>query len=162
MLIRHATVSIALLSSINCIAQERPPRIGETPNEINRPKPAPAAPADKQAAEQGKKPDDADKATNKQQQAKQPVKRRAVPLVIDSMPGPTPPAAYGPVLTPQSTTPVPPSITPAPSTAPAIINRCDSGGCTDTNGVRYNGGVGTTLLGPQGRVCHNNGITVQC
>ena len=149
MLIRHAAFSIALLSSISCIAQERPPRIGETPKEINRPKPVKAKVKAEAEAETKQEP-------------KQPVKRRAVPLVIDSMPGPTPPAAYGPVLTPQTTTPVPPSITPAPSTAPAIINRCDSGGCTDTNGVRYNGGVGTTLLGPQGRVCHNNGITVQC
>lgn len=44
--------------------------------------------------------------------------------------------------------PIPaPSASPAPATAPsapAIITNCDSGGCWDTNGLRYNKGAGAT------------------
>jgi len=58
-------------------------------------------------------------------------------------------------------TPAAPAATATPP-GPGVINSCDPGGCTDSNGVRYNGGVGTTLLGPQGRVCHRNGALVQC
>ncbi|MES3022251.1 MAG: hypothetical protein V4857_11790 [Pseudomonadota bacterium] len=58
-----------------------------------------------------------------------------------------------------------PSVLPpahaAPS-GPVQINSCDAGGCTDTNGVRYNGGAGNAALNPQGRLCTTNGATVQC
>ncbi|UUZ55533.1 hypothetical protein LP419_07760 [Massilia sp. H-1] len=31
-----------------------------------------------------------------------------------------------------------------------------------TNGGAYKGGVGNALIGPDGKLCSNNGITVQC
>ncbi|MDM5178756.1 hypothetical protein PO883_16265 [Massilia sp. DJPM01] len=92
---------------------------------------------------------------------KQPVKRRAVRQIVDGMP------AYGPRLHAPPAVPV--SALPAPSTSPssiapppAVINRCDAGGCTDVNGTRYNGAAGNTVIGPQGRPCTANGGTIQC
>lgn len=37
-----------------------------------------------------------------------------------------------------------PAAAPAPAPAPAGITSCDTGGCWDTNGMRYNKGAGTT------------------
>ncbi|QPI52997.1 hypothetical protein IV454_16790 [Massilia antarctica] len=89
------------------------------------------------------------------------VKRRAVRQIVDGMP------AYGPRL--NAPPPVPLSALAAPSSAPspvapppAVINRCDAGGCTDVNGTRYNGAAGNTVIGPQGRSCTANGGTIQC
>ncbi len=72
-----------------------------------------------------------------------------------------PPSSYAPRLTPRP----PPLVTPSPIPSPpppGHINSCDGGGCTDTNGVRYNGGVGNAVLNPDGRLCTINGSTVQC
>lgn len=101
------------------------------------------------------------------QASEQPPARRAVHALVGAMPAAPAPVTYGPTLTtPQ---PVPTSvpttaatqIRPAPS-RPAIVNSCDSGGCIDTNGVRYNGPVGGAMIGPGGKACHNNGVTMQC
>ena len=42
------------------------------------------------------------------------------------------------------------------------INGCDGGGCTDTSGARYTGGVGNTVLDQNGRNCTRSATTVQC
>lgn len=104
---------------------------------------------------------------NKPTPPKKPIKRRAVQQVIDGMPAPPAPQVYGPRLsapTPPATyAPILPSTVPSGmAPLPAVLNRCDAGGCTDTAGARYNNGVGTTLLSPQGRLCSNNGLTVSC
>ena len=66
-----------------------------------------------------------------------PAKRRAVEQRLDGMP---PSAA-------------PPSVVqPMPQPIPS----------PQAQGGNYKGGVGTTLIGPQGKVCSDNGITVQC
>ncbi|MES2016672.1 MAG: hypothetical protein V4484_09260 [Pseudomonadota bacterium] len=86
--------------------------------------------------------------------AKKPLKRRAVRQIIDGTPAASiPPPPIVPLLPPPRG--VPPPVTPQ------ILN-CSSVACLDANGALYHGGVGTTLLGPQGRVCSNNGIAVQC
>lgn len=127
---------LAILSSVmvcnNAWATEPPPRVGATRAEVP-PKPA-AAP---------------------QTPKKKPAKRRSarqVPYDVAPIPSPQ---VYGPrVGLP------PPGAAPLPS--PLILNGCPHGACTDATGARYHGGVGTTLLSPEGRVCSNNGMTVQC
>jgi hypothetical protein len=42
------------------------------------------------------------------------------------------------------------------------MNGCDAGGCNDASGARFNGGVGTTLIGPQGQLCTKGPVTAQC
>jgi hypothetical protein len=87
---------------------------------------------------------------------RKPVKRRSVQQVIE----PTPPIVtegYRPTLVIR-----PPAALPAPVPPPVQINSCDAGGCTDTNGVRYNGGVGNALIGPRGQLCTRGGVNVQC
>ena len=86
---------------------------------------------------------------------KAPLKRRAVTQVIEG----TPRIAAPPVAAPAPAATLPSTSVPPP---PAPIMRCDGGGCVDASGTRYNGGVGTTLLSPQGKLCHKNGVTVQC
>jgi hypothetical protein len=83
---------------------------------------------------------------------KKAVQRRSVRQVIDPVTRAPPAPAYSPRLHP--------AWSPPPS--PLILNGCNGGACTDANGERYHGGVGTTLISPQGRLCSNNGITVQC
>lgn len=138
-----AILSSALLCN-NAWATEPPPRVGSVPDRpASMPKPADPA------AEQGP-----DKKTAKKP-AKKPIKRRSVQQIIDPTPPPLPP-----VTSPRLNLPAPPAAQPLP--APLILNGCNGGACTDANGQQYHGGVGTTLLSPQGRVCSNNGITVQC
>ncbi len=146
MMIRHLLFCIAVLAIASAQAQERPPRMGEVP-----------ADAKPDAKKDHPRPD----AKPAGKSAKQPVRRRAVPMVIDRMPGPTPPAVYGPVLTVPSPAPMPATGVPGAPAPPVMINGCDAGGCNGSDGVRYNG-VGTTLLSPQGRLCHRNGLAVQC
>lgn len=82
-----------------------------------------------------------------------PVKRRAVRQVLDDDVRPVAPA----------TVQAPAIAQPMPGVAPAPITiNCMGGTCTDANGGRFNGGVGTTLISPQGKLCSNNGLTVQC
>ncbi|MDQ1919468.1 hypothetical protein [Massilia pseudoviolaceinigra] len=100
------------------------------------------------------------KPTKPMKPAKPPPKRRAVQQIVDGMP------AYGPRLS--TPPPVPVSALPAPvspsvvAPPPAVIGRCDAGGCTDVNGTRYNGAAGNTVISPQGRPCTSNGGTIQC
>ncbi|MBC7456089.1 MAG: hypothetical protein H7335_20795 [Massilia sp.] len=89
-----------------------------------------------------------------------PIQRRAVQQVIV----PTPrigPEAYGPTLVPRA-----PGAAAAPSAAPLALplptSHCDAGGCLDTRGARYNGGVGNTLIGPQGRLGIKGVVKAQC
>jgi hypothetical protein len=89
---------------------------------------------------------------------RKPIKRRSVQQVVESTPrigGATP--SYGPTLTPR-----PPAASPGPLPAPVRINGCDAGGCNDTSGQRYNGGVGNTLLSPQGQLCTKGAVGAQC
>ncbi len=118
-------------------ATERPPRVGEekiVPKKTADAKPATEAPA------------------------KKPIKRRAVRQILDDDIRPAAPAAvYAPTLTP------PVSERPIHGVPPGPVNlNCVGGTCTDSNGGRFNGGVGSTLISPQGRLCNNNGLTVQC
>ena len=146
-------ISAIVFATASAHATERPPRAGET-----------AEPAQKEVAPDAQQPD---KPPHPAKPAtRPPLKRRSVQMTVDGMPAASPPAVYTPTLTPQLPTSSLP--TPSPSSAvrapdrPALINSCDAGGCTGTDGVRYNGGVGTTLIGPQGRPCQKNGATVQC
>ncbi len=85
------------------------------------------------------------------------LKRRSVQQVIE----PTPRIAgeaYRPTLTVRP--PAAPAAPAAPETAPRM-NSCDAGGCFDSNGARYNGGVGPTVLSPQGRLCTRGAVTTQ-
>lgn len=98
---------------------------------------------------------------------KRPIKRRSVQQRIERMPTPAPivTEGYRPTLTPRSPSfagqPVPALPPPSPP-MPAQINSCDGGGCTDTSGARYTGGVGNTVLDQNGRSCTRTGTTVQC
>jgi hypothetical protein len=82
-----------------------------------------------------------------------PAKRRAVRQVLDDDVRPAAPAT---VAAPALARPMP-GVPPAPVTL-----NCMGSTCTDANGGRYNGGIGTTLIGPQGQLCNDNGMTVQC
>jgi hypothetical protein len=96
------------------------------------------------------------------QPKKPPPRRRAVPAIIGSMPAPSAPQAYGPVLhelAPQTTMPAP---APAGLPPPATITGCIGNQCNDTSGKSYQTGVGNTALDPNGRLCNRNGQTMQC
>ena len=154
-------ISLIVLGAATAHATERPPRAGETAAEHTQvASPAPARAQDPDpAAEQPTRP-----ARAAGKHAQPPVKRRSVQMTVDGMPATAPPAVYAPTLTPQL--PMPGVVSPSPVVRapdrPVFMNSCDAGGCTGTDGMRYNGGVGTTLIGPQGKACHNNGTTVQC
>lgn len=171
----------AALACAGAMAQDRPPRVGETadpPREppavtrkhvepIRKGEPAPGksaepAPKAEAAPEKGApadKPDPHKANPTGDERKKTPLKRRAVHANIESMRRPTP--SYGPVLHPPLPTPMPPQ--PLPTAPPPVtIGSCTGASCLDTNGVRYNGGVGTTLLSPSGRLCNNNGGTISC
>lgn len=138
MAILKPILMLAILSSVmvcnNAWATEPPPREGAP-----RPEAKPAAQPAPDAAK------------------KKPAKRRAVRQNMDDAPAPV-------VYTPRPSPAAPVGVQPLPSPVapPQILNGCPGGACTDASGARYHGGVGTTLLSPQGRVCSNNGITVQC
>ena len=85
-----------------------------------------------------------------------PVKRRSVQQVIE----PTPRIVtdpYRPILEVHPPVPLPQTIP-----GPVRMNSCDGAGCTDVNGNRFNGGVGTTLIGPQGQLCNKGLVNAQC
>jgi hypothetical protein len=108
--------------------------------------------------------------------AKAPPKRRAVRQVIEPTPRIAAPVteAYRPSLTPPypastmagvpgAASPMPSSMPPPTVPPPPVqVGTCGAGGCTDTSGTRYTGGVGTTVLDPQGRNCTRTGTTIQC
>ncbi|WP_426100641.1 hypothetical protein [Massilia sp. TSP1-1-2] len=129
-----SALAASALFANGAAATERPPRVGE--ERIVPKKPADGKPAP----------------------AKKPAQRRAVRQVLDDDVRPAPPpAVYAPQLT------SPPSSLPVPGVAPGPLNlNCVGATCTDANGGRFNGGVGTTLISPQGKLCNNNGMTVQC
>lgn len=133
---------LAILSSVflcsNAWATTPPPRVGAVPDQA-QPAPAPAAQA------------------GVDKPVKKTIKRRSVRQNIDATPRVSVPQAYGPQLAP----PLPQAGVPPPP-APLMLNGCNGGVCLDANGRQYHGGVGTTLLSPEGRVCSNNGIAVQC
>lgn len=86
------------------------------------------------------------------------IKRRSVQQVIE----PTPPIVtegYRPTLVIRPPLRAP---SPLPVPPPVRMNSCDGGGCTDTNGARYNGGVGNTLIGPRGQLCTKGVVNPQC
>jgi hypothetical protein len=78
--------------------------------------------------------------------AKARPKRRAVRQIVEGMP----PRAAPPELA----VPAPPSVP-----APVLPQPLPSPQTQDGN---YKGGVGNALIGPGGKLCSNNGITVQC
>ena len=60
-------------------------------------------------------------------------------------------ASAGPAL-PRSTLP----------SAPSPIVSCDSGACSDSNGVRHNGNATGVTIDPSGKTCTRNGVWLQC
>lgn len=146
---------VALMSAGGAVAQDRAAPAERAPADQAQ---LDKAPADKQALPL--KPDPS--------KLKRPLpKRRSVQQRIDGMPTPAPIVTdgYRPSLTPRGPAivvqPVP--VLPAPSPPmPSTINRCDGGGCLDTSGARYTGGVGNTVLDQNGRNCVRTGTTVQC
>lgn len=87
---------------------------------------------------------------------RKPLKRRSVRQVIEPTPriGAEP---YRPILEVRPPIPLPQTIP-----GPVRMNSCDGAGCTDVNGNRFNGGIGTTLIGPQGQLCNKGPVTAQC
>ncbi|WP_147373890.1 hypothetical protein [Massilia cavernae] len=105
---------------------------------------------------------------------KKPIKRRAVRQVVEGVPriAPPPTEAYGPTLYPSArgnavTGTLPQPMLPSPLAtvqppSPVQVNSCIGNVCNDTSGTRYTGGVGNTVLDPQGRNCTRTGTTIQC
>jgi hypothetical protein len=94
-----------------------------------------------------------EKIVPKKEKVAKPVKRRAVRQVLDDDVRPAAPA----------TVPPPAIARPMPGVPPAPVTlNCMGSTCTDASGGRFNGGVGTTLISPSGKLCSNNGMTVQC
>ena len=56
----------------------------------------------------------------------------------------------------------PPPIPSIPAPQPSIITNCDSAGCWDDLGGRYNKGAGDTYFGPSGTACQSTGGMMQC
>ena len=80
--------------------------------------------------------------------------RRSVAQVIGRMPAqPAPPVVPMAPLPPSPAVPIP--------RAPQPIGSCDTGGCRDASGARYNG-AGNATLDANGRICHRNGAFLQC
>lgn len=87
---------------------------------------------------------------------RKPLKRRSVQQVIE----PTPRIVtepYRPILEVRPPAPLPQTIP-----GPVRMNSCDGASCTDVNGARFNGGIGTTLIGPQGQLCNKGLVNAQC
>ena len=83
--------------------------------------------------------------------------RRSVAQVIGRMPAqPAPPMVP---IVPMA--PLPPSQAVPMPRAPQPIGACDTGGCRDAAGARYNG-AGNATLDANGRICHRNGAFMQC
>jgi hypothetical protein len=116
------------------------------------PAPAPATPTAREAgAETGVKPPP----------NRKPIKRRSVQQVIE----PTPrivTEGYRPTLTVRPPAAMPAPAAPSPGAPPVRMNTCGAGGCFDTGGARYNGGVGNTLLSPKGQLCIQGAVNAQC
>lgn len=89
--------------------------------------------------------------------------RRSVPQVIQAMPAQAARPVYGlhPAPAPPPFNPTGPGPTVGPA-APLPVNSCDIGGCRDASGARHDGGAGNATLDANGRVCHRNGVWLQC
>ncbi len=93
--------------------------------------------------------------------------RRAVPQVLSTMPvqsrarqpADAPPSVTVAPGTPQAAASRPPS---QPSPTPSAIIGCDSGGCRDAGGARYNGGVGNAVIDRNGKLCTRDGAFLRC
>ncbi|MDQ4627708.1 hypothetical protein [Janthinobacterium lividum] len=83
--------------------------------------------------------------------------RRSVAQVIGRMPAQSVP----PVVPMAPLPPLPPSPAVPMPRAPQPIGACDTGGCRDSAGARYNG-AGNATLDANGRICHRNGAFIQC
>ena len=81
--------------------------------------------------------------------------RRSVAQVVGRMPV----HHSAPPVVPMA--PLPPGPTVPMPGAPQPIGACDTGGCRDAAGVRYNG-AGNATLDANGRICHRNGAFIQC
>lgn len=142
--------------SASAWATDPPPRVGAT-------KPLPAAEQAKAKDKEKQKDKLKDEATAKPGPAKKP-QRRAVYQQFDELPMRTPPTAvYAPTLTPRDDIArdrLLPRVDPTP--APPVTINCVGAACSDASGGSYRGGVGTSLINQDGRICNNNGITVQC
>ena len=81
--------------------------------------------------------------------------RRSVVQAIGRMPvqGTAPPVVPA--------APMPPGVVVPMPGAPQPIGSCDTGGCRDASGTRYNG-AGNATLDANGRICHRNGAFMQC
>ncbi|MGZ8340634.1 MAG: hypothetical protein ACXWU9_13735 [Telluria sp.] len=101
------------------------------------------------------------------------LKRRSVQQVVESTPRiPVVTEGYRPTLHPAAPRTAVTGTLPAPALPsasapplpqpPAQVNSCIGNGCNDTSGTRYTGGVGNTVLDPQGRNCTRTGSTIQC
>ena len=69
-------------------------------------------------------------------------------------------------ITVEGTTARPVPVAPSPPTItlparPAVLTLCDTGGCWDNFGARYNG-TGTILQGPGGVPCTRSGDRIEC
>lgn len=129
-------------------ATDPPQRVGAT-RPVKTDEPGKTVPAEQPVADEK-----ADAAKPAAQATSKKPKRRAVYQHFDEIPVRTmPPQVYAPQLTPR--------IDPAPVPPPVTLN-CVGAACSDSNGGSYRGGVGTSLISPQGRICNNNGLTVQC
>lgn len=89
--------------------------------------------------------------------------RRSVPQVVQAMPAQAVRPVYGlhPAPAPPPFNPTGPGPTLGPA-APLPVNSCDIGGCRDASGARHDGGAGNATLDANGRVCHRNGVWLQC
>lgn len=150
-ILTSALLSATLAWSGAAWATDPPPRYGAT----RQAKPVvPAKPAAEKVDPAGTAPDKAEPAKPEAQTPRTKPKRRAVHQQLDDIPTRLEPSAvYAPKLSPR--------IDPTPVPPPTTLN-CIGAACTDASGGSYRGGVGTSLISPQGRICNNNGITVQC
>lgn len=142
-LLKPALLSAIFGAAMLCngaAASERPPRIGE--EKILSKKPAQVKPA-------------------LQAPVKKPVPRRPVRQVLDDDIRPAAPTAGYVPSPPRPPAEVAEGAIHGVPPGPANLN-CLGGACIDNNGGRFQGGVGTTLISPQGKLCNHNGLTVQC
>lgn len=150
-LLTSALLSVTLAWSGTAWATDPPPRYGAT----RQARPAvPARPAAERLDPATAATDKIDPARPDTEASRKKPKRRAVYQQFDDIPTRLEPSAvYAPKLSPR--------IDPTPVPPPTTLN-CVGAACTDASGGSYRGGVGTSLISPQGRICNNNGITVQC
>jgi hypothetical protein len=90
---------------------------------------------------------------------KPPPPRRQVEANIATMPPPSAPPSYGPVLNPAGPqTPVPPQATGG-LPPPAPITTCTGAQCRDASGNIYGTGIGNAAVNSQGQLCNRSTVT---